>query len=72
MGKIHAANPDRSKQLKAILAALKWGPCSTATLHEVSGSMAVSTRISELRKHYRIAHEMKSGIHFYTLQGRIA
>lgn len=69
---IHAAS-DKSKQLSAILSALHWGPCSTATLHQVSGSMAVSTRISELRSRgYLIARECKERIHFYSLLGRVA
>jgi hypothetical protein len=69
---IHAANPDKSEQLKAILRCLRaCGKPTTATLHEWSGSQAVSTRISELRKRYIINCERKDGVYTYELLGEL-
>jgi len=65
---IHAANPDKSEQLSAIIWALGRGTRSTAQLHEASGSHAISTRISELRANgYDIRCKRKGGVYFYTL-----
>jgi len=67
---IHAANPYKSEQLTAILRALSRGMRTTAELHEVSGSQAVSTRISELRSiGYVISCIRKGGVYFYTWEG---
>jgi hypothetical protein len=68
---IHAANPSKSDQLKAILRCLR--ACanpSTLTLQEWSKSCAVSTRISELRaRGYIINCERKERRYHYTLIG---
>ena len=67
---IHAADPDRSEQLQMILFTLKeYGTSTTLTLSRMSNSVAVSTRISELRaRGYDITCERKGQKYFYTLQ----
>lgn len=69
---MHAANADKSAQLSAILNRLRQGPATTAELHEVSGSMVVSTRIAELRQQPSeliIACIRAAGIYTYHLTG---
>ena len=69
MGKIHSADASKSEQLQLILMTLReYGPSTTLTLSRMSGSMAVSTRISELRANgYEIKCERKAGKWWYTL-----
>ena len=69
---IHAASPDTSEQLRLILHTLReCGPSTTLTLAKMSGSMVVSTRISELRNgpgKYNIVCERKGNKYWYALQ----
>ena len=70
---IHAANPEKSEQLRLILHALKFGPVSTLTLQEATGSMCPATRVSELRNRgYNIICERKNGIYFYSMAEKVA
>lgn len=81
MGRMHAASSEKSERLKRTLAALRAGGLlgrTGAELSRATGSLAISTDISELRKNGWIVDRQYEGlsahgrrVHRYTLLGKL-